>query len=361
MSDIDPDVMARAEAVLEQVRDSWLRRPGVTAVDLGFRWRGGNMTDEVALRIHVVRKRPWAELHAWERFPKEVAGIPVDIIEATYKPQHAPEVALQSAATGRGVRFDEIPLGVSIGAAHSTAGTLGAKVIDRHTGDEMILSNWHILANRLDVQTSLPVFQPGRLDGGSENDTIATLSRWILGPHDAAVARLTGTRPVRSQTVEGHSVLHAGAPRLGMSVWKSGRTTGRTLGFVDGVKMQIAIQYPTAGQRTLRNVFRIVPRPGSGNVQVSEGGDSGAVWIDESSGAGVGLHFAGEEGRGPEFGLAHELPAVLQALNVRLPGEVAPPAPPPTEWQHPGWPASDGGISVWRELLNLVESLWQRR
>jgi hypothetical protein len=361
MSNIDPETMAHAEAVLQQVRDSWLRRPGVTAVDLGFRWRDGEITDELAIRVHVERKRPWAELHEWERFPKEVAGIPVDIIEATYKPQHAPAAVLESAAPGRGTRFNEIPLGVSIGTAYSTAGTLGAKVIDRHTGDEMILSNWHILANRLDVQTTLPVFQPGRLDGGSENDTIATLTRWVLGPHDAAVARLTGARPVRSQTVEGHSILHAGAPRLGMMVWKSGRTSGRTEGFIDGVRMQVAIQYPTAGQRTLRHIFRIVPRPGAGKVQVSEGGDSGAVWIDEALGTGVGLHFAGEEGQGPEFGLAHELPAVLQALNVRMPGEASPPAPPPP-WQQPGSPpAADGGLSVWRELLNLVESLWQRR
>jgi hypothetical protein len=360
MREIDPEEMNRAEAVLRQVRDSWLRRPGVTAVDLGFRWRDGNLTDELAVRVHVVRKRPWAELHEWERFPKQVAGIPVDIIEATYTPQHASRVALESAATGRGIRYNEIPLGVSIGTAHSTAGTLGAKVIDRHTGDEMILSNWHILANRLDVQSALPVFQPGRLDGGSESDTIATLARWVLGPHDAAVARLTTARRVSSQTVEGHNLMQASAPRLGMRVWKSGRTTGRTDGFIDGVGMQVAVQYPTAGQRTLRHVFRIVPRPGAGNVQVSEGGDSGAVWIDEALGTGVGLHFAGEEGRGPEFGLAHELPAVLDGLNVRLPGDAAP--APPSAWQQPGArPSPDGGLSVWRELLDLVENLWRRR
>jgi hypothetical protein len=363
MGNIDPEAMAHAEAVLQQVRDSWLRRPGVTAVDLGFRWRDGEITDELALRVHVVRKRPWAELHEWERFPKEVAGIPVDVIEATYTPQHAPGVSLESAATGRGIRYDEVPLGVSIGTASSTAGTLGAKVIDRYTGDEMLLGNWHVLANRLDMQASLPVFQPGRLDGGSEQDTIAVLSRWVLGPYDAAVARLTGARPVRSQTVEGHNLLHAAAPRLGMFVWKSGRTTGRTAGFIDGVSMQVAIQYATAGQRTLRHVFRIVPRPGSGNAQVSDGGDSGAVWVDEATGRGVGLHFAGEEAGGPEFGLAHELPAVLQALNVQLPGEVAPPPQPlPPPWQQPGpLPGADGSVSIWRELLNLVESLWRRR
>ena len=42
MSAISPEEMARAEQALEKVRDMWLTRDGVTAIDLGFKWSGNN-------------------------------------------------------------------------------------------------------------------------------------------------------------------------------------------------------------------------------------------------------------------------------------------------------------------------------
>jgi hypothetical protein len=360
MSSINPEEMAQAESVLRQVRDSWLKRPGVTAVDLGFKWKEGELTGQVAIRVHVQEKKPAAELQPWEQFPSEVAGIPVDIIEATYTIQRQIEVALESANAGRGERFAEIPLGVSIGNAATTAGTLGAKVIDRASGVEMILSNWHVLVPSVNVSAGVSIWQPGPLDGGREEDAFATLSRWVLGPHDAAVATLNGRRSVSDHTLEGRRIADAIAPRLGMLVWKSGRTSGYSEGFIDGVQMHLSIEYGSSGARLMRQVFRVVPRPGSSTVVVSQGGDSGAIWVDEASGKGVGLHFAGEV-EGPEFALANELPAVLQGLNVRLPAQpaaVAPPVPPVSPGV-PG-PGQDQG-SFWSLMLRLLQSLLGQR
>ncbi len=83
-----PDAEVRAaERVLDRVRSQWLRRPGVTAVDVGFRFRGGVMTDELAIRVHVRRKLPAEALPAHELLPESIEGIPVDVIEAEYGPQ----------------------------------------------------------------------------------------------------------------------------------------------------------------------------------------------------------------------------------------------------------------------------------
>jgi endonuclease G len=332
MSGFTPEELAKAEQILDSVRDEWLEREGVTAVDLGFKWSKGQMTGLLSLRVHVAKKKDVADLDESELFPEEVDGLPVDVIEATYAPQALVDVKPEAAVEGRGIRWDDIPLGVSIGCKYSTAGTLGAKVIDLESGDEMILSNWHVLAGRQDVEPGLAIWQPGWIDGGTRaENTIAELTRWVLGPFDAAVARLNGSRPVQTKTIEGRAIEQLTTPRLGMLVWKSSRSSGFTEGFVDGIKMMVPLNYGGAGVYMLEKVFRIIPRPGSIPGEISMGGDSGAVWVDEESGKAVGLHFAGEVGNTPEHALAHDVGSVLETLKVRLPGQPPPAQEPPAK------------------------------
>jgi hypothetical protein len=325
MADISSGDIAKAERILESVKDDWLDRPGVVAVDLGFRWSKGEMTSELSIRVHVVDKKPASQLSDEEIFPEEIGGITVDIIEAYYVPQALSNSKLESAVDGRDKRYDVIPVGVSIGSRYSTAGTLGAKVIDIKTGDEMILSNWHVLAGRPGARPGLPIWQPGWIDGGTrEDNTIAELSRWVLGPFDAAVAKINGAREVTTQTLEGRSIEDVAEPRLGMRVWKSGRSTGYTEGYIDGIKMRVSIPYGELGVKRIDYVFHIVPRPNSDKSEISMGGDSGAVWVDAESGKAVGLHFAGERANLPEHALANEIIQVTKALNVRFPNQSPP-------------------------------------
>lgn len=372
--------MDKAIEVFESVRDEWMKRPGVTAVDLGFKWSEGEMTNQLSIRVHVARKKNKDELSDEELFPKEVEGIPVDVIEATYAPQTLADAKPEAAASGRGVRHEVIPLGVSVGCPHSTAGTLGAKVFDRKNGAAMILSNWHVLAGRSDVEAGLAVWQPGWIDGGTRDEnTIASLTRWVLGPYDAAVATLNGEREVKTTTPEGQAIEDVGAPRLGMMVWKSGRTTGHTEGFIDGIKMRVSLSYREAGTHTLEEVFRIVPRPGAGDVEVSLGGDSGSVWVDETSGKAVGLHFAGEAGDSPEHALAHDINVIIETLDIHFPAQVPPPdagpgpgggpvTPPPDEGpgetqrpaERPGGGETGGRSqdSIWAMIARLIRRLF---
>lgn len=378
MSAFDERKMAHAMTVLESVRGNWLLRPGVTAVDLGFKWSEGQMTSRLSIRVHVAQKKPLSELSEADLFPREVDGVPIDVIEAKYGVQMLPseeEAQLESAQPGRGARFDSIPAGVSIGSPYVSAGTLGAKVVDEATGAEMVLSNWHILVGDPDAERGVAIWQPGRLDGGGSSDAFATLTRWVLGPYDAAVATLDGSREVLAETFEARQLQGASQPMLGMQVWKSGRTTGLTEGMVDGIRMSVPLNYGRAGTVVIRDVFRIVPLPGAGNIEVSLGGDSGSVWATDD-GLAVGLHFAGETGNAPEHALANELLPVLSRLQVRLPQatpdpepdpdppvEPTPPVDPvdpvaPTPPADPAPPVDETPPTWWQRLMQLLRSLF---
>ncbi len=388
MTNFSQDEIARAEAALAQVREDWLQREGVTAVDLGYKWTEGKMTGQLAIRVHLARKKPLAELSETEIFPSQVNNVPVDVIEAVYNLQTAGAAGedtaaqLEAAVDGRHQRFDSIPLGVSIGSPYATAGTLGAKVYDAVTREEMILSNWHVLAGSPQAQPGDPIWQPGRIDGGQPADSIATLVRSVLGPFDAAVGKLSGARPVQEKTLEGRPVTGITEPRLGMRVWKSGRTTGLTEGFIDGIMMTVSLNYGAAGARQLQKVLRVVPRPDAGPVEVSQGGDSGAIWVEETSGLAVGLHFAGEAEDAPEYALANDITAVAAHLDILFPAQAqAPPEPPPEEPAAPGEPTptapaapptppekpaapppqlpSQPKQSFWQQLVNFFRSFFR--
>lgn len=76
--------IAEATAELDKVRQNWLNRPGVTAVDVGYKIKDGQLRDELAIRVHVKRKLPPEALQAHEWFPKRLGRFNVDVIEASY-------------------------------------------------------------------------------------------------------------------------------------------------------------------------------------------------------------------------------------------------------------------------------------
>ena len=76
-----------AKSELAKVRKEWSRRPGVTALDIGYKVTGGQLKDELAIRVHVKRKRSLEELSEDEVFPSRLGRFAVDVIEAEYEPQ----------------------------------------------------------------------------------------------------------------------------------------------------------------------------------------------------------------------------------------------------------------------------------
>ena len=94
---------------------------------------------------------------------------------------------------------------------------------------------------------------------------------------------------------------------------KSGRQSAITRGVVTDIEGAIVLSYQGI-ERVIRDVL-VIDALNQGD-EVSAGGDSGSLWLEESSNCAVGLHFAGQNQ--PERALAMDIGCVLDALNVEL-------------------------------------------
>lgn len=189
------------------------------------------------------------------------------------------EEPLMAAARATTDRVDPLRGGVSIGPCRiAAAGTLGVVVIDRDSGDPMVLSNFHVLAFDNDFAVGDEIVQPaGGDDGGTcPDDVVATLERAVLdGRVDGAVARITARRNACSLLDLGN----VGGSRdaaLDMQVRKSGRTTGVTKGHVESVDATINVPYEGIGEVTF--IDQIEVAAGAPAVVVQPGFFIAAAW-----------------------------------------------------------------------------------
>lgn len=317
--DIDSKTMARATLAINKAVRNFLFEPvrGINLIDIGFKEVGGREVDTApAIRFHVNEKKDEIQLEDLTPLNHiQIDGFETDVLVGSYHPQQGwwrPRWSSGRRVDAR--RLDPLQGGCSISAeTHYGAGTLGALVRDRDTGEPMILSNWHVLAHDWWAQPGQRIYQPGRLDGGRHADTVGRLVRDAMSKNlDAAVAEFTGSRQLINAQLEIGRVTGATGTSLGMLVTKYGRTTRRTEGRVTGMGGVARMPYGHV-KCTIQNVITIKPRSGG---EVSAGGDSGSVWMEQGSGRAVGLHFAG--GDWPERALAMEMQPVLEALNVTI-------------------------------------------
>ena len=98
----------------------------VVGVGVGYKVQGGEQSDEFAIVVMVTRKLPLPALAPETVLPKHVEGVKIDVIE----------VGQLRALQARTDRWRPAPGGVSIGHYKITAGTFGAIVRDRNTGDD---------------------------------------------------------------------------------------------------------------------------------------------------------------------------------------------------------------------------------
>lgn len=332
-----------AIAELDKVRKSWLRRPNVTAVDVGYKIRETEITDDLAIRVHVKRKLPIEALPEHEVFsisekPNQLGSFSIDVIEAEYAPAQMPVAAMEAEAVDRRSRVDPLAGGISVGHPRVTAGTLGAIVWDRTDCKVCMLSNWHVLCGSATCTAGDSIYQPGVFDGGTAADEVAKLRRWRLDKDaDAALAVLTDARGYTRDVLELNPITGVESPRLGMNVVKSGRTTKVTHGLIDGVSASVSINYGGGTVQMFHDQIHIVPRPPwpAVDYEVSRGGDSGSVWINESTNKAVGLHFAGETDPSPsaEHAIANRMEAVAELLNFSFTPLYCPPPVVDDDWR----------------------------
>jgi len=183
---MDIDLTA-IRGVLKENRSRLLARANVVATGIGYKITKGEKTSTPSIVCSVVKKLPASSLSARDIVPATVNNIPTDVVET------GPIRALQSH-TGK---YRPAPGGVSIGHRDITAGTLGCLV--KKSGQIVILSNNHVLANSNDASPSDPILQPGPYDGGKyPDDHIANLQEFASISFDEQPSQCSLTRSLAS-------------------------------------------------------------------------------------------------------------------------------------------------------------------
>ncbi|MFZ5646554.1 MAG: hypothetical protein ACOY30_02930 [Bacillota bacterium] len=311
---------------IDRHRFNFLSLPGVVSIGLGPKIRRNFNTGIPSLIIGVKKKLPASKVPRDQMIPGMLDHLPTDVIEtgrikllgyAIPQPQQPPE----EQGDLRKQRMRPAQPGVSIGHYRTTAGTFGALVKGNFPAGVAILSNNHILANETSGRDGLSsigdaVLQPGPYDNGTTRDTIARLYAFSpmlpvqkggnrpVNRVDAALALPLNTDLVSGEILELGKVTGTARAFPGMTVFKSGRSTGITSGPVVSVGNTIRVD---GEERTYIYEDQI------GFNAKSDGGDSGALVVDRN-GRAVGLLFAGSE----NTTFANPIQSVLDYFGVTL-------------------------------------------
>ncbi len=312
-----------------------IRRKNVVGVGVGYKVTASGATDELSVVVNVARKVPVAQLTEADLIPKTIDNVRTDVVETG---------VLRAFQGHRDIWRPSVPPGVSIGHYAVTAGTLGCLV---RRGDEIfILSNNHVLADVNAGKKGDAILQPGKYDGGSDADAVATLETFIpldFGGEDAGCTIAQNTASVLNtiagwfgskhrlqayRQTTGANVVDAalarpidpkmftpfifeiGRPKgsraigLGGKVKKSGRTTGYTEGRIVQVDVTTSVMY-NGRAATFHGQLM------AGGM--SAPGDSGSAVLDEENYV-VGLLYAGSS----NSTLINPIEYVLSALRVEI-------------------------------------------
>jgi len=225
-------------------------------------------------------------------------------------------------------RLRPLQPGGSVGHFKITAGTIGAFAKERKSGNVVILSNNHVLANENAAKAGDAIIQPGDFDNGKRpKDTVAKLAKFVkLTPNganllDAAIARVQKSIDFDAQKYQGIGALAGvrGDPLVpGVAVAKVGRTTGLTRGRITAIEVDNVVVEYDLGAVSFDDQVEI---ESTGDSPFSAGGDSGSLILDDELGA-CALLFAGSEtggsnGRGLTY--ANPIEVVLKKLAIALP------------------------------------------
>lgn len=268
--------------------------------------------------------------------PAAIEGVPVkfvltDRIVAMGKPGGGGHTAKQTPpiqlGTSGGWRYD-------LANGYCCGGTLGSLI---KVGSQLrILSNYHVFeadivsgGNGIVAQTGDPIIQPGLIDvscNASNAQDVATLVKTSSLPNsnvDCSSATI-----ISGMVKEDGSILQIGtlsssivAASLNQYVKKSGRTTGLTRSYVNGLNATVSVAYDNecAGGDAFTKTF-------TGQILVSNGrrssflagGDSGSLMVEDitTNPRAIGLLFAGSS----TTAVANPIGEVLSFLNASMVG-----------------------------------------
>ncbi|MDE2652910.1 MAG: hypothetical protein OXI71_03755 [Gemmatimonadota bacterium] len=305
---INDDVLA----VYYQLVARYMGRREVTAIDIGYIRRNGEVSQDLGVRIHVKEKFAPIHLDAREVFPDAIRDVEIDVLVSRFAHHATPVAGSYNKESERSKPHDPIRPGISVGDK-GARGTIGLFVKDKEEHFWMVSCD-HVIASAQRPDNDW-VFQPAWSDD-SAGRKVAELHRWDRPTNSAAARLVNGVRYTNvpfgwnsNQRISG-----VREPKLSDVLVKSGRTTGISWGVVDG----IADNYDG-----VTNGVYIVPHDpeNGGDVELSRGGDSGAIWYDPETMEAVGLHVKGAADPNPvnDYGIASTLTAVLEELGLQAP------------------------------------------
>lgn len=261
--------MAEPKDVLKRHKAELMRIPGVISVELTI--AGGFPA------IHV-RAAPGTVL------PGDIEGIPVVV---TYVPLAPRRLVFTS-------RYRPIPMGVSVGPRRTiwtdpatglrmaTVSVASSGFYLEHEGRNYMVTAghlwWHTLYEAWERQygeldperftvtplpsiSGEPCFQPAIADGGSFDDRIGTLEKFVglpFGPTRSDGCLVALSSEFESSLPTGTVVAGVANPSIGEAVVKAGRTTGIAGGVVTGIHADMKLYDPDTGlEGVIEDAFTI--------------------------------------------------------------------------------------------------------
>lgn len=198
------------------------------------------------------------------------------------------------------------------------SGTLGSLVTDGTT--QYILSNNHVLARADQATQGEDVSQPGLIDNNCAVSTV--VADFSVAPQlgsnvDAALAQLRpgqmdSTGEIEDIGVPSRAIRNA---TVGLSVAKSGRTTGFTTGGISSVNTSVSVQYQRNCGSGKKFVVSYTNQVVINSSTFSAGGDSGSLIVSNDSAHNpVALLYAGSS----STTIGNPIGEVLSKLSAAL-------------------------------------------
>jgi hypothetical protein len=353
MNPVPPNQEQMHQVRREAEREFMRRYPGVAGVALGFKVRGGKLTNELAFRVYVREKKHPSQLEPGEMIPNSYQGIPTDVLTV---PRNVNDVDPTPCADRS--QHSTLLGGISISNLKKhpdgkvDLGTLGFFVT--FTGADPpynigLVTNNHVFTDSGGSEGDT-VYQPGwamQPDGNlgvvaGQEVTVGKVLK--LAPKkddpggsfvDAALVQLnicisswchTNCGVSFANEIQGLNVNNSNGiadvnntVNVGDTVFKVGRTTGRTVGRVTAVAKPVTQEDGSLSHNNIE--IEAVSMQGTGNcggtLVFDTSGDSGSALID-SHGNLIGLVYGHDPAQITTTHACHIQP-VLAALGGVVP------------------------------------------
>jgi len=305
--------------LLEKHKAALLDNRHVCDLGVGFRIVNNKPTDELGIIIHVDIKKQKLLRIADLNLPKEIEGIPVDVVEVLQEEVLRSDFDelhphIRDISNFRNQLFPQLLGGIRIKNAQlrGEGGTLGAIVYDRDTHEAYGLTSRHVLINDkiLQLRKTATVIQPNHEKNA--RSIIGTVrSNKQINP-DCIRFKIEAQRPIaKDGSVLGIEGRVQGVEKdvfVGTKVFKSGARTGVTYGIISCLNI-------------CTSSFTILPDDDYDLIdgELTLPGDSGAVWlVNDGSMRAIGLHCLGNHSRAydEEMAMAIKMSTVVEHLNI---------------------------------------------